>query len=113
MKDINTVNKLLKAYGHNETLHYDKWSEKHKYRALNNGHLKQWISNIVPSELLERTLKKAIESIDITINNINKEPIECTLVDLRKAYFYLGEITGNSANEDIIDNIFNKFCLGK
>ena len=58
-------------------------------------------------------IKKAIESIDITINNINKEPIECTLVDLRKAYFYLGEITGNSANEDIIDNIFNKFCLGK
>ena len=63
MKDINAVNKLLKAYGHNETLHYDKWSEKHKYRALNNGHLKQWISNIVPSELLERPLKKAIESI--------------------------------------------------
>ena len=63
MKDINAVNKLLKAYGHNETLHYDKWSEKHKYRALNNGHLKQWISNIVPFELLERPLKKAIESI--------------------------------------------------
>ena len=63
MKDINAVNKLLKAYGHNETLHYDKWSEKHKYKALNNGHLKQWISNIVPSELLERPLKKSVESI--------------------------------------------------
>ena len=60
---MNAVNKLLKAYGHNTTLHYDKWSEKHAYRALNDGNLKQWISNILPSELLERNIKKAVESI--------------------------------------------------
>ena len=56
---MNTVNKLLRAYSHNTILHYDKWSEKHAYRALNDGNLKQWISNILPSELLERSLKKA------------------------------------------------------
>lgn len=60
---MNTVSKLLNAYSYNETLHYDKWSENHKYRALNDGNLKQWISNILPSELLERSLKKSIESI--------------------------------------------------
>lgn len=60
---MNTVNKLLKAYGFSTTLHYDKWSEEHKYRALNEGNLKQWISNILPAELLERTLKQAVESI--------------------------------------------------
>ena len=60
---MNTVNKLLKAYGCSKTLHYDKWSEEHKYRALNDGNLKQWISNIVPSEILERPLKSAVESI--------------------------------------------------
>ena len=60
---MNTVNKLLRAYSHNTILHYDKWSEKHAYRALNDGNLKQWISNILPSELLERSLKKAVESI--------------------------------------------------
>ena len=60
---MNTVNKLLKAYGCSKTLHYDKWSEEHKYRALNDGNLKQWISNIIPSEILERPLKSAVESI--------------------------------------------------
>lgn len=60
---MNTVNKLLKAYGNNIALHYDKWSEEHKYRALNDGNLKQWISNILPYELLQRPLKKTVESV--------------------------------------------------
>lgn len=60
--DTNSVNKLLNAYGHNENLHYDKWSEERKYRAIDNGYLKQWLSNILPCELLERPLKKAVES---------------------------------------------------
>ena len=60
---MNTVNKLLKAYSHNTTLHFDKWSANNKYQALYNGHLKQWISNIIPAELLERSLKKTVESI--------------------------------------------------
>lgn len=61
-KEKNAVSKLLEAYSGNSVLHYDKWSEEHKYRALNNGNLKQWIANILPSELLERPLKKAVES---------------------------------------------------
>jgi len=34
-------------------------------------------------------------------------------VDLQNAYRYLGEITGESVSEDIIHNIFSRFCLGK
>lgn len=60
---MNIVNKLLEACGSSTALHYDKWTEKHRYRALNDGNLKQWISNVLPCELLERSLKKAIESI--------------------------------------------------
>lgn len=60
---MNTVNKLLNAYSHSQILHYDRWCDKHKYRALNEGRLKQWISYILPYELLERTLKKSIEAI--------------------------------------------------
>lgn len=62
-KEKNTVSKLLEAYSGNAVLHYDKWSEEHKYRALNNGSLKQWIANVLPSELLERSLKKAVDSV--------------------------------------------------
>lgn len=60
---MNPVNKLLKAYGKNTRLHYDKWTKEHSYQALENGNLKQWISNIVPAELLKRSIKKAVESI--------------------------------------------------
>lgn len=60
---MNSVNKLLEAYSFNTTLHYDKWSEKHCYNARHDGYLKKWISNILPYELLERSLKKSVESI--------------------------------------------------
>ncbi|MBQ6240600.1 MAG: tRNA uridine-5-carboxymethylaminomethyl(34) synthesis GTPase MnmE [Firmicutes bacterium] len=32
---------------------------------------------------------------------------------LQKAYDALGEVTGNSVQEDLIDTIFSRFCLGK
>ncbi len=35
------------------------------------------------------------------------------VIDLRSAWESLGEITGETAGEDIIDEIFRKFCLGK
>lgn len=43
----------------------------------------------------------------------NDAPTECILLDLRSGYSSLGEITGNTASEAIIDRIFSRFCLGK
>ena len=34
-------------------------------------------------------------------------------VDIKRALHYLGEITGEITNEDLLDNIFSKFCIGK
>ena len=65
---MNAVNELLEAYSFNTTLHYDKWTEEHKYRALNDGNLKQWISNILPCELLERSLKKQLKVLYHYVN---------------------------------------------
>ncbi|MDR2091102.1 MAG: 50S ribosome-binding GTPase [Clostridiales bacterium] len=39
--------------------------------------------------------------------------VECALVDLKNAFNTLGEITGQTASEDVINAIFEKFCLGK
>lgn len=33
--------------------------------------------------------------------------------DIRQALYYLGEITGAITTEDLLDNIFSKFCIGK
>lgn len=39
--------------------------------------------------------------------------VDCTLIDLRQAYDALGQITGKTATEDIVNAIFSKFCVGK
>ena len=40
-------------------------------------------------------------------------PIDVVEVSLKEALEDLSEITGENVSEDIINNIFSKFCLGK
>ena len=58
-------------------------------------------------------IKKAQERINNIINNIDNLPIDVFTIDLRDAYEYLGEVIGESYKEDLIDEMFSKFCLGK
>ncbi len=53
----------------------------------------------------QTALKGAIASLDDTI--------DCTLIELRNAYDALGEITGKTASEDVVNSIFSRFCVGK
>lgn len=55
----------------------------------------------------ERSLLAAKESL---VENLSGEFIS---VDLRKAEASLGEIIGRVTTEDILNNIFSKFCIGK
>ena len=41
------------------------------------------------------------------------EDLDCVTIDLNEAWMRLGEITGQTVGEEIIDRIFSKFCLGK
>jgi len=34
-------------------------------------------------------------------------------IDIRQALYFLGEITGEVTNEDLLGNIFANFCIGK
>lgn len=40
-------------------------------------------------------------------------PIDFVEIDLRKAWANLGEITGRSTSDDLLDSLFSNFCLGK
>ena len=40
-------------------------------------------------------------------------PVDMIEIDLKKAWEYLGEIIGDSYQEELVDNIFQNFCLGK
>lgn len=60
------------------------------------------------------SLKKAKESLIKAGNSITKKLSgEFISVDLRNAESSLGEIIGKVTTEDILNNIFSKFCIGK
>ena len=40
-------------------------------------------------------------------------PADLLAVDLRDALYHLGSITGEVVSDDILDNIFSRFCIGK
>lgn len=60
-----------------------------------------------------QAVANALDAIKSANYSSSDAPTECLLVDLKAAYFHLGEITGDTANENIIDRVFSKFCLGK
>ena len=68
------------------------------------------VSNTRHYEALINT-QKSIEIIQSGINN-NLSP-DLFTTDIRTALHYLGEITGSITSEDILDNIFFSFCIGK
>ena len=62
----------------------------------------------------KNALKKALKSIArVQEAHKNKLPHDFLTIDLKECFNKLGEITGDTVNEDIIDRIFSDFCLGK
>lgn len=51
--------------------------------------------------------------MDVTAGLQNKIPGDLLSLDIRRCLHYLGEITGEITNEDQLDFIFSKFCIGK
>lgn len=70
-------------------------------------------SLIIASNRHIEALRAAKEHIGNAINAINEYTLDLITIDLKSAYEALGEITGSTTGEDIIDAIFSKFCLGK
>ena len=61
-----------------------------------------------------RALELASDHLVGAYNTIHERlPGDFIVIDLRSAWEYLGEITGETLEEDIIDKIFSQFCLGK
>jgi tRNA modification GTPase len=56
---------------------------------------------------VEKSLIEIKEGLD------NKIPGDLMALDIRRCLHYLGEITGEITNEDQLDYIFSKFCIGK
>ncbi len=59
-------------------------------------------------------IAKAMESIDSAIQSQKMlMPTDTAYIDLEAAAHSLGEITGLTVSEEVVDRIFHKFCIGK
>ena len=68
------------------------------------------ITNIRHLDLIRR----AKENVENAINTINSNmPIDIISINIKDIIDCLNSITGESTSEDIINDIFSKFCLGK
>ena len=69
-----------------------------------------YLSNARSISLLEQSLSMLNEIID----NINTDlPIDMIELDLRNVWETLGEIIGATYDEELLDQLFSRFCLGK
>lgn len=59
-------------------------------------------------------LLRAQTSLEAVIQGLdNAVTTDFVAMDIRHALAYLGEITGEISTEDLLDNIFSRFCIGK
>ena len=68
------------------------------------------ITNIRHKDLINKSIEK-IKETEKTIEN--RMPIDIIAIYLKDILELLGSITGEEVSEDIINEIFSKFCLGK
>ena len=88
---------------------YEKISELFNLNEINLDN-EVVITNIRHKDLI----RKAIDKVQETRNTINnKMPVDIVSIYIKDILECLGEITGEVVSEDIINEIFSRFCLGK
>ena len=68
------------------------------------------VTNVRHLDLLKNSLSALGDAIAISRLG---EPLELIEIDISNVYSYLGEIIGEEVNEDILNEVFSRFCLGK
>ncbi len=96
-------------------------------REINIEKLKQKIAEFVNKEVVsspldliaislreEEILRGVKKNIDRAFKSLKEElPLELVAFDLREGVRRIGEITGEVSTEDILEQIFSQFCIGK
>jgi tRNA modification GTPase len=69
---------------------------------------------IIPNLRHKLILDRCLVSLGSVVDGLNRgSPLELIAIDVKEVVDSLGEITGGSADNDVIDQIFSRFCIGK
>ncbi len=75
--------------------------------ALDEG---AYVQNARQENLLRQSLQYLQDALAATTAGL---PYDCIVIDVRTAIAALGEITGDAVQDEIINQIFARFCIGK
>lgn len=95
-----------------EKLHLEKLKNL-LFEISINGRLntsEMMVTNVRHVEALRSTaqaLSRVLNGIDSRVSS------DFLAIDIKQALHYLGEITGTVTTDDLLENIFSKFCIGK
>jgi len=71
-------------------------------------------SVLVTSARHQEALRRAVEHLRASFIALEQQlPLDFVSIDLRAAYDALGEVTGETASDDLLERIFSEFCIGK
>ena len=69
---------------------------------------------LITNERHKNQISKALENVELGIKSLKDNvPVDISAIYIKQVLEDLGEITGKNVTEDIINEIFKKFCLGK
>ena len=113
-KYSDVLNKNIIKISAQKNLGINSLIKKIKALVLDNNIIDNSDQIIICNVRHETALKNSYESLLKALDTIeNNMPSDLISIDLRDAYDFLGEITGNSVSDKIIHEIFSKFCVGK
>ena len=59
-------------------------------------------------------LEKAVQALDEVMTGIEVGmPVDLVQMDMTRCWDYLGEVVGDSVQDELITQLFSQFCLGK
>ena len=71
-------------------------------------------NTIVTNQRHYEQLKKTLNELEIVIEGLNNElSSDLLAINIKQSLFHLGLITGEVSTDDLLSNIFGKFCIGK
>jgi tRNA modification GTPase len=71
-------------------------------------------SALITSARHQEALRRVAEHLRASLSSLEQRlPLDFVSIDLRAAYDALGEVTGETASDDLLDRIFSEFCIGK
>ena len=113
------VSKEVDLYFSNKKLKKISANNNNDINKLKN-HINNYITkNLVSSDssiMINERHYASLTNVNTSINNVkknlkNKSNIDLLALDIKYALNHLGEITGEISNEEILGNIFSKFCI--